>query len=180
MAITASKPAINIREKLAELDFDKVPFQKMPAGSVLQVVQGTVKTVAYSTTSTDYAEVSEDFRTTLSPKKAGNKIVISFNCQIGLADGVHQGLKFFRSVDGGGTWAEATTSTAANETHRNSTGGYMLTTKTVTWVDEAVSEAPHTYTVYFNRGAGAGTGLVTCRINDNGMGSFLLLTEVAQ
>ncbi len=38
MTIKVSKPAINIREKLNDLDFDKVPFQKMPAGSVLQVV----------------------------------------------------------------------------------------------------------------------------------------------
>ena len=37
MTIKVSKPSINLREKLSELDFDKVPFQKMPAGSVLQV-----------------------------------------------------------------------------------------------------------------------------------------------
>jgi hypothetical protein len=39
MTIKVTKPEINIREKLSDLDFDKVPFQKMPAGSVLQVVQ---------------------------------------------------------------------------------------------------------------------------------------------
>jgi hypothetical protein len=41
MTIKVSKPSINLREKLSELDFDKVPFQKMPAGSVLQVVSAT-------------------------------------------------------------------------------------------------------------------------------------------
>ena len=39
MTVNISKPTINIREKLSELDFAKVPFQKMPSGSILQVVQ---------------------------------------------------------------------------------------------------------------------------------------------
>jgi hypothetical protein len=38
MTIKVTKPSINLREALSDLDFDKVPFQKMPAGSVLQVV----------------------------------------------------------------------------------------------------------------------------------------------
>jgi len=36
--IKVTKKAINLREKLNELKFDRVPFQKMPAGSVVQVV----------------------------------------------------------------------------------------------------------------------------------------------
>ena len=37
MTIKVTKPSINLREKLSELDFDKVPFQKMPAGSVVSI-----------------------------------------------------------------------------------------------------------------------------------------------
>lgn len=39
MTVRIQKPAFNIREKLSELDFGHVPYEKMPAGSVIQVVR---------------------------------------------------------------------------------------------------------------------------------------------
>ena len=39
MVVKVSKPEINVREKLSELDYGVIPFEKMPTGSVLQVVQ---------------------------------------------------------------------------------------------------------------------------------------------
>jgi hypothetical protein len=44
MTVYASKSEINVREKLKELDYSHVPYEKMPAGSVLQVVQSTSTT----------------------------------------------------------------------------------------------------------------------------------------
>ena len=38
MVVKITKPEFNLREKLTELDYDRVPFQKMPAGSVVQTV----------------------------------------------------------------------------------------------------------------------------------------------
>ena len=37
MTVRVSEPKFNLREKLTELDFDRVPYEKMPAGSVIQV-----------------------------------------------------------------------------------------------------------------------------------------------
>jgi len=37
MTIRAHKPEFNFREKLKELDYSHVPYEKMPAGSVIQV-----------------------------------------------------------------------------------------------------------------------------------------------
>ena len=37
MTVYANKPAFNVREKLKELDYARVPYHKMPAGSVVQV-----------------------------------------------------------------------------------------------------------------------------------------------
>ncbi len=48
MTVKITKAAINLREKLSELDFDKVPFQKMPAGSVVQVERYVVPYVGTS------------------------------------------------------------------------------------------------------------------------------------
>ena len=39
MATRVTKPAFNFREKLTELDYDKIPYEKMPSGSVIQVKQ---------------------------------------------------------------------------------------------------------------------------------------------
>ena len=39
MTVRIQKPAFNIREKLSELDYSHVPYEKMPAGSVIQVVK---------------------------------------------------------------------------------------------------------------------------------------------
>ena len=73
MAISVTKPSINLREKLNELDFDRVPFQKMPAGSVIQVVTRTFST-AYTTTSTDYQDT--DCYVDITPTSTSNKILI--------------------------------------------------------------------------------------------------------
>ena len=37
MTTRVTKPAFNFREKLTELDYAKVPYEKMPSGSVIQV-----------------------------------------------------------------------------------------------------------------------------------------------
>ena len=37
MTVRANKPAFNVREKLKSLDYSHVPYEKMPAGSVIQV-----------------------------------------------------------------------------------------------------------------------------------------------
>ena len=36
MTLRIEKPAFNLREKLSELDYGKVPYEKMPAGSIIQ------------------------------------------------------------------------------------------------------------------------------------------------
>ena len=38
MAIRVEKPAFNVREKLTELDSAYIPYERMPKGSVVQVV----------------------------------------------------------------------------------------------------------------------------------------------
>ena len=37
MTVRFSKPEFNLREKLTELDYSRVPYEKMPSGSVIQV-----------------------------------------------------------------------------------------------------------------------------------------------
>jgi len=74
MTISVTKPSINLREKLNELDFDRVPFQKMPAGSVLQVVTNTLDTrVVYNATSWGDIGLSAN----ITPSSASSKILVT-------------------------------------------------------------------------------------------------------
>ena len=42
MTVRISKPEFNLREKITELDYGHVPYQKMPVGSVVQVAFNSV------------------------------------------------------------------------------------------------------------------------------------------
>jgi len=78
MAINVTKPSVNLREKLNELDYAKVPFQKMPAGSVLQVVSNYKASSGHiETTST--TDVASGISVTITPKSTSSKIHVSFN-----------------------------------------------------------------------------------------------------
>jgi hypothetical protein len=74
MTVKVTKPALNLREKLSELEFDKVPFQKMPSGSVLQVVHETVNTNNYQTSSATMIDTG--ISATITPKSASSKILV--------------------------------------------------------------------------------------------------------
>jgi len=96
MTIKVSKPEINIREKLSDLDFDKVPFQKMPAGSVLQVV--TTNFRDYHGTSADSYKILENIgynnnsllpllQATIIPKQSGSNFLVSFSGNFSIQSG---------------------------------------------------------------------------------------------
>ena len=80
--IKVSKPAINIREKLNDLDFDKVPFQKMPAGSVLQVVNVEIDGDGDSSTATTW--LTTDATIAITPKVTNSKIIVFFSSGVGI------------------------------------------------------------------------------------------------
>ena len=74
MAVKFTKPEINVREKLAELDYGKVPYHKMPAGSVIQYASISTGT-SISTSSTSYVDTGIDIL--FSPKLANSKVLVT-------------------------------------------------------------------------------------------------------
>ena len=73
MAVRVNKSPINIREKLNELDYAQVPYDKMPAGSIIQVSHGTTSTevaVNYNT------ETNTGLSATISPRFSNSKILV--------------------------------------------------------------------------------------------------------
>ena len=79
MTVRITKPGFNLREKLSDLDYGRVPFQKMPAGSVIQYVQADIDrmTNRFSTSSTSYQATNYDL--TIAPKNESSRILINAN-----------------------------------------------------------------------------------------------------
>jgi len=86
MTVRVNKDSFNLREKLSELDYAHVPYEKMPPGSVLQIA--TVRHRRSSggqTLDQNYAEItggthvdsdSVNFEVTIYPRLATSRIII--------------------------------------------------------------------------------------------------------
>ena len=103
MAIRIAKPEFNLRGKLTELDYDRVPYEKMPAGSIIQVVDHKADDhpTTNSGTYSDIAGTSFD----IYPKFSTSKIFVSWDFgteQNGALSGI--AFRVYRKInDGTGT-----------------------------------------------------------------------------
>ena len=70
MTVRISKPEFNLREKLNELDYSRVPYEKMPAGSIIQIHQVQRATQLTLTALGDILE------TTFTPFKSDSRMII--------------------------------------------------------------------------------------------------------
>jgi len=74
--INVKQPEFNLRSRLNELDYDKIPYEKMPLGSIVQIQQATQNnTNTQSGTGTLDTDLTLDFY----PKFANSAIHIEFN-----------------------------------------------------------------------------------------------------
>ena len=78
MTVRVSKPEFNLREKLSELDYDRVPYEKMPAGTVIQLLRHHRGSGQWISTSSSYQLVS-NMNASISPKKAGSLIYVEYH-----------------------------------------------------------------------------------------------------
>lgn len=74
MTVRAHKPEFNFRAKLKELDYNRVPYEKMPAGSVVQSSLYEM-TGRYYISGTSYATI---FSHTMTPKFASSRLIHQF------------------------------------------------------------------------------------------------------
>ena len=70
MTIRVSKPEFNLREKLTELDYSRVPYEKMPAGSIIQIKHVQLETQLLLTANGDILE------TTFTPFRSNSRMII--------------------------------------------------------------------------------------------------------
>ena len=114
MTVRANKPEFNVREKLKELDYAHVPYEKMPAGSVIQVYS-KVSTNEYSGTvagGSGFADPGEGYLfETLSfcPKFNDSKILLQ-SSNVTIYEYANNGDAFFMTafvVDSGSSVVHA-------------------------------------------------------------------------
>jgi hypothetical protein len=169
MTVSVTKPAVNLREKLSELDFDKVPFQKMPAGSVLQVVSETIDSGWVSTSSSTM--VSSNIGLSITPKRSDSRIIIDYHFPM-----THiptTGSSLVTSIYKNGT--DLRLNNYPQGFIHNSNGAPQYPSISIKNVDTVTSTQTTTYTVYFRSTVGG----TTVHLAHNGSEIHLVLMEIA-
>ena len=114
MTVRAHKPAFNVREKLKSLDYFHVPYEKMPAGSIIQYSYRAVQNYNFSTSSSSMNDIT-NFYVDITPKSANSLLVVSTNFTAGLNDA--DGYARYRIVDANNSdtkWSSNTFMGASN------------------------------------------------------------------
>jgi len=75
MTVRITKPEFNLREKLTELDYSRVPYEKMPASSIIQTKYYQTDTQATSNNASSY--VSIGLYVNITPLIVGSTLEVS-------------------------------------------------------------------------------------------------------
>ena len=65
MTVRISKPEFNLRDTLSELNYDKIPYHKMPEGSIIQLATGETE---YRTATSSSSYTPTDMYATITPR----------------------------------------------------------------------------------------------------------------
>ena len=106
MTLRISKPSFNIREKINEMD-GEIPRHKMPAGCIIQVVQGKLTSQTESTAGQN-TRVDVGLSASMSPHFKDSKILVeldSFPCRP-RGSGTMFVIMLQRKIGYNGTWRD--------------------------------------------------------------------------
>ena len=164
MTVRVSKPEFNLREKLLELDFDKVPFQKMPSGSVVQVVFNSLYGSAVSTTSASFQ--NSGLFVDIRPRFTSSKIIVTacIDAQTGNAAGKGIEYTFFRNIDADATSSSPSVNLLESASNKNyisysSADGYIHERAIMMAEDNPNTIKRVQYRVFFHSHAGGTAGI---------------------
>ena len=183
MTIRVTKPEFSLREKLTELDYSRVPYQKMPAGSIIQLVAGETE---YRTATASGTYQPTDMFATISPKFATSQIYITLG-----GDGNNNGtgnqmyMTYYRSIDGG-SFSNLATNGRNDTTSIDQNYGFAMINGhdsrihvpvAMPFLDSPNTTSQVTYKVYIRRQTNSGT--VEFPANDGYQRSRMFLFEIA-
>ena len=181
MTVIVQKPEFSLREKLSELEFARLPYEKMPAGSIIQLVAGETD---YRTATNSGTYQPTDMFATIRPRFLSSKIFITLG---GAANNNGSGnfmyMTYYRSIDGGAFSNLATN--GRNDSNSSTTNRGMAmhsghdsrihTHVAMPFLDHPNTTQPVTYKVYIRSEAGT----VEFPANDGYQRSRMFLFEIA-
>ena len=126
MTVRANKPAFSIREKLKELDYAHVPYDKMPPGSVIQYNYRQVRNYNFTTSSSTMIDI-DNFYVDITPKNANNLLIVSTNFTASLDD--QDGYARYRIVDSNNNDTQWSNNTYMGSSH------YYALHSTAEWLE---------------------------------------------
>ena len=192
MTVRVTKPEFNLREKLSELDYSRVPYEKMPAGSIIQFKQKVI-TDRYSESvppSNDsggpYGNIVSS--ETISPRFNTSKILIMLNLNVGASNDGNLSVTLHRNgtliSDAIGPSVGSRTAVTATDFTSNTSRQTQIISN---FLDSPASTDEQSYGFRFSI---AENGNMTCYLNrDNNFGgsyhnqvpiSTITLMEVSQ
>ena len=164
MTVRITKPEFNLREKLTELDYSRVPYEKMPAGSVVQVAFNSLYGNAVNTTSSSFQ--NSGLFVDISPRFVNSKIIVTatIDAQTGNAAGKGVEYTFFRNIG-----ADATSSSpSVNVLQDSAQGNYISYSSAAGYIHERAimmaEDNPNTiervqYRVFYHSHGGSSAGI---------------------
>ena len=180
MTVRITKQEFNLRDKLNYLDFDRVPYDKMPAGSIIQTnytrfdYSGTNN--EFETTSSTYQ--ASPFLVNISPKFSTSIIKIQAAINIKQNTGANYiRVALFKSVDGG-SFSNFTGGTTGHGliTYRISGGATAWGHVNFMVYDTPNTTSPIIYKLYLS----SNDNNQNVRIGENGAEEFMSAMEVRQ
>ena len=180
MTVRITKPAFNLREKLTQLDYDRVPYEKMPSGTVVQYVQASHlrMTQRFASNSTSYTATNYDL--TITPKSIHNKILIYANLSGHTSSNGYGYVRVYNVT--AGRYVNHDRGVFNDGMYESAAGGksqwYMLPVEAV---DKPESTLPQTYRLYMRSSGNYNTyaGWSNTAPNTNNM-NFMSATEYKQ
>ena len=179
MTVFVQKPQFNLREKLTELEFGTLPYQKAPSGSVIQYVEAshTKMSNRNSTSSTSY--IGTDYELIISPRLFNSKILINANLSAHANNDGYIYVRVFNVT--ANRYVKFNDGVSNDAMYESALGGKsqwgMLPVEAV---DEPESTSPQTYRLYIRANNGtAYAGWSSSAANTNNF-NFMSATEYKQ
>ena len=177
MTVRAHKPEFNFREKLKELDYSHLPYEKIPDGVAIQTVIEQYRSSGaaneHETSSSSYQPTY--FKVTISPKFANSMIEVKAapNHKENGGTAYHT-VAVYRSIDGGSYSYIGESLTHGQMTIAWTTGGTIYGIVPVLVYDTPNTTLPVTYKLYHRHSSGS----YTVRLGENGADEFMSATEI--
>jgi len=147
------------------------------AGQVAQVVKSAKNTSASDSSTTTLAEISSDYRISLTPKFSDSFILLTFQAGFNVGDGTRMAIDFMVGTQSDYSSMSRIDTTSVDESLRNSGATlYFRRHSMCQYYDGYSSTSTLYFTMYFARPFGSNA----CRVNDNSGAAFLTAMEIAQ